>query len=76
LVDGRFRVATFAFSFLLAKKGTIFFFDDFVDRNYYHVVNALYTDSQILGRASIIVKNSSKKLVCLKIIAKFLMDPR
>lgn len=38
LIDGRFRVACFAKSLLLAKPGTTIVVDDYVDRAQYHVV--------------------------------------
>lgn len=38
LIDGRFRVASFLTSLKFASKDTIICFDDYVDREIYHVV--------------------------------------
>lgn len=41
LIDGRFRVASFACSLLMAKIGTSVLFDDYLNRDHYHVVESL-----------------------------------
>lgn len=38
LIDGRFRVACFLQSILLADAGTVVFFDDYVSRRHFHIV--------------------------------------
>lgn len=38
LIDGRFRVAAFLMSVLMAKPGCIVLFDDYFIRPYYHVI--------------------------------------
>lgn len=38
LIDGRFRVACFLQSILLADAGTVIFFDDYVSRRHFHIV--------------------------------------
>lgn len=41
LIDGRFRVACFCYSLLNVSPGTEIFFDDYVNRSYYHIVKEL-----------------------------------
>lgn len=38
LVDGRFRVASFLYSLLSSRVGTLLMFDDYLDREHYFVV--------------------------------------
>ena len=38
LIDGRFRVASFLYSLLSARKGTVIMFDDYLDREHYFIV--------------------------------------
>jgi hypothetical protein len=38
LIDGRFRVASFLYSLLSARVGTLLMFDDYLDREHYFVV--------------------------------------
>lgn len=38
LIDGRFRVASFLYSLLSARVGTLLMFDDYLNREYYFVV--------------------------------------
>lgn len=38
LIDGRFRVASFLYSLLSARIGTVIMFDDYFDREHYFVV--------------------------------------
>jgi hypothetical protein len=47
LVDGRFRVATFLHCVLHAKEGTIIMFDDYKEREYYHVVEEIIKPEQV-----------------------------
>ena len=43
LVDGRFRAACFLASLLFARPGAVILFDDYVDRPFYHTVEAFGT---------------------------------
>lgn len=53
LVDGRFRVACFLASILSVTKTTKIFFDDYVDRDYYHVVEEIIPPIGFCGRQAI-----------------------
>lgn len=53
LVDGRFRVACFLASILSVTKKTTIFFDDYVDRDYYHVVEEIIKPVRFCGRQAI-----------------------
>jgi|LakMenE18May11ns_1017448.scaffolds.fasta_scaffold9924938_3 hypothetical protein len=53
LIDGRFRVACFLASVLSATKFTQIFFDDYVDRDYYHVVEEIMKPMRFCGRQAI-----------------------
>lgn len=50
LIDGRFRIACFVATFMKIKKPTIVLFDDYADRDYYHVVERLAKPVKIIGR--------------------------
>lgn len=55
LVDGRFRVCCFLHSMLTAKPGTKIFFDDYVHRPQYHVVEEFARPVEVCGRQSMFV---------------------
>lgn len=59
LIDGRFRVACFLASLLLAKPGTIILFDDYFDRPNYHVVEKYLKPSARAGRMAEFIVDSS-----------------
>lgn len=46
LIDGRFRVACFLTSLLRAKPGTSLLFDDYTEREYYHIVEEFVRPQQ------------------------------
>ena len=50
LIDGRFRVASFLFSLINAKEGSIIIFDDYMDRSHYHVVEEILEVYKKCGR--------------------------
>ena len=50
LIDGRFRVASFLFSLINAKEGSIIIFDDYNNRSYYHVVEEVLEVYESFGR--------------------------
>ncbi|SEP57000.1 hypothetical protein SAMN03159444_00077 [Pseudomonas sp. NFACC02] len=50
LIDGRFRVASFLASLMFAKEGAIILFDDYVDRQNYHVVQEFIMPVSVSGR--------------------------
>lgn len=53
LVDGRFRVACFLASACSIKKPVEIFFDDYIDRTHYHVVEAIVQPYTMIGRMAI-----------------------
>ena len=50
LIDGRFRVASFLFSLINAKEGSIIIFDDYNNRPHYHVVEEVLQVYENCGR--------------------------
>ncbi|MFI3120755.1 MAG: glycosyltransferase family 2 protein [Methylococcaceae bacterium] len=71
LIDGRFRVACFLASVLLAKTGTVILFDDYKDRPHYHVVEKHLRPSKTVGRMAefIVEPMVSDSLLVLDLIA-------
>lgn len=71
LIDGRFRVACFLASLLLAKEGTIILFDDYMDRPQYHIIEKYLKPNKTAGRmGEFIVKSDIlTSLVLLDLIA-------
>jgi hypothetical protein len=55
LIDGRFRVACFLYSLLVARVGTTLIFDDYFDRPEYFVVERFCRVEQKVGRSAIFV---------------------
>lgn len=53
IIDGRFRVACFLYSIASAKPGTKIFWDDYVNRESYHVVENILKPEKTVGRAAI-----------------------
>lgn len=58
IIDGRFRVACFLYSVGHARPGTIIFWDDYVNRESYHVVENICKPHKTFGRAAVFIKNS------------------
>ncbi|WP_459618360.1 O-linked N-acetylglucosamine transferase family protein [Bordetella sp. 2513F-2] len=50
LIDGRFRRACFLISLLLAEPGCVILWDDYVQRPYYHDVEAFLKPHRLVGR--------------------------
>ncbi|MBV7486221.1 class I SAM-dependent methyltransferase [Bordetella sp. BOR01] len=50
LIDGRFRVAAFLMSILMAKPGCIILFDDYFIRPYYHIIEHYLKPTWQAGR--------------------------
>lgn len=59
LIDGRLRVASFIYSISKVNPGTVIFWDDYVERNYYHCVEKIIKPSKIVGRAAIFIANNN-----------------
>jgi hypothetical protein len=53
LIDGRFRVASFLFSLLSARVGTLIMFDDYFDRGHYHQVERFCKLKEKHGRMGV-----------------------
>jgi hypothetical protein len=71
-IDGRFRVASFLYSILNAKKGTIILFDDYIDRPEYHIAQKFAVLHSIHGRmAKFVVNNQNDLPNLVKHIAKY-----
>jgi hypothetical protein len=59
LIDGRFRVATFANIFLQHSGEATILFDDYVNRPSYHVVESICPKFETIGRMGVFRKNKS-----------------
>lgn len=55
LIDGRFRIACFLNCLLKATPGTRIVFDDYFNRDYYHVVEEFCSVSQRCGRQAVFI---------------------
>jgi len=73
LIDGRFRVACFLTSYLSAKPGTVIFFDDYVERPQYHVVEEITKPFTSDGRQAIfrVGDDVANREAALELIALF-----
>jgi hypothetical protein len=58
IIDGRFRVASFLYSIGHAKSETAIFWDDYLNRKYYHVVEDICKPVAVFGRSALFVKNN------------------
>ena len=58
IIDGRFRVACFLYSLGHAERDTTIFWDDYVNRESYHVVEEIIKPLAIYGRAAVFEKKS------------------
>jgi hypothetical protein len=78
LIDGRFRVACFLISLLHARANTTIIFDDFYDRDHYHLVQRFLEPTQRVGRAAIFRTNEHLKIdtKILDQIVRHICDPR
>lgn len=57
IIDGRFRVACFLYSIGHCKKDAVIFWDDYVNRESYHVIEKICKPRHIYGRAAVFIKN-------------------
>jgi len=55
LIDGRFRVSCFLYSLITGKPGTRIFFDDYVSRPHYHVIEEFVSPIETCGRQGLFV---------------------
>lgn len=56
LIDGRFRVACFLVSLIKSKPGTKLLFDDYTNRQIYHVVERYCAISDTCGRQALFIR--------------------
>lgn len=77
LVDGRFRVAAFLMSVLMAKPGCIILFDDYFIRPYYHAVEQYLKPAWQAGRmAEFIVQPLAQRDLALIDMMAYSTDSR
>ena len=81
LVDGRFRVASFIVSYLLAPDNATILFSDYVDRPHYHAVERFCAPERLINRMAVFVRRKedleSRWLsVALEQLAAHVLDPR
>lgn len=62
LVDGRFRVCCFLTSLKYADEGVKIFFDDYTDREHYHIVEHYVARADECGRQALFIVPSRDKL--------------
>lgn len=74
LIDGRFRVVCFLNVLNKSRKGTVIIFDDYVNRDYYHIVEKSIKVNKTCGRQAIFITNGEK--VSEKIIKQYEEDFR
>ena len=73
LIDGRFRVASFLFSLINAKEGSIIIFDDYMNRPNYHVVEELIEVYEDFGRQAVFkVPKVFNKKIAEELLKKFI----
>jgi len=77
LVDGRFRVAAFLYSFLNAKVGARLLFDDYAHRDHYHIVESVARPIEQQGRMAIFKKTQAASIYEVsKLLVQHVVDPR
>ncbi len=78
LIDGRFRVATFL-SCLMEFPGVEIIFDDYVDRNHYHIVEEVIKPYKRVGRVALFKapRRLSRKRILrsLSLIHDYVVEP-
>lgn len=67
LIDGRFRVSCFLMSLLNANEGAHIIFDDYINREYYHVVEEYVDVEKIYGRQALFIVPPKNKLKLTRI---------
>ncbi|ADN74656.1 hypothetical protein Fbal_0442 [Ferrimonas balearica DSM 9799] len=78
LIDGRFRVASFLTACVNITKATTLLFDDFVEREHYHVVKQLFEPTQIIGERMAVFRLRPKKVSSQFLLEHidYYLDPR
>lgn len=78
LIDGRFRVASFLTSCINVTKTTTVLFDDYVEREHYHSVEALFKPVKIIDNRMAVFKIRPKKVSSQYLLNNmcWFLDPR
>jgi hypothetical protein len=77
LIDGRFRVACFLTSLLRCSPGTKIVFDDYPQRDYYHVVEEILEPEEVGSRQALFIRPSlldSQRILDLRASFTAVMD--
>ena len=73
LIDGRFRVASYLYSLINSKEGSIIIFDDYMNRPHYHVVEEVLQLYEIYGRQAVFkVPRVFNKKLTEELLKKFI----
>lgn len=75
LIDGRFRVASFAQTVLHCKPEAIIAFHDFRSRGQYHCVRQIAREIAVAEDLSIFQPITSKRDLALSLLEEFKLDP-
>lgn len=76
LIDGRFRVACFAMTYLHARPETTVLFDDYTDRDYYQVVERIVQPIEVIDRMAIFrIEGPASYKAALELLLPALQDP-
>lgn len=78
LIDGRFRVACMLLTCVYAPADTTILFDDYADREYYHVIEAFATPSEMVDRMAVfrLKRQTPPSLDLLQALMASLQDTR
>ena len=77
LIDGRFRVASFLITMLMAPPGCVILFDDYGDRPEYHVVERYLQPARLAGRmAEFVVEPVAEPFAALIDLLKYSTESR
>ncbi|MBV7316265.1 hypothetical protein [Shewanella sp. NIFS-20-20] len=78
LIDGRFRVASFLTACINVTKTTTLLFDDYVEREHYHSIEALFKPVDIIDNRMAVFKIRPKKNSSQYLLNNmhFFLDPR
>jgi protein O-GlcNAc transferase len=78
LIDGRFRVASFLTACVNVTKPTTLLFDDFIEREHYHIVKQLFEPTEIIGERMAIFEIKPDKMYSQFLLDNmhYFLDPR
>ena len=77
MVDGRFRIASFLVSLILSEPETVILFDDYKDREYYHIIENIIAPHIFHNRMAEFIRPSiidTQRLLIM--LLTFTNDPR